>query len=71
MLEEAHKIGCRKFVSPNDVVKGSHRLNLAFVANLFIIHPALQPPASAEHKLDPKDAIEQRSKLYCLYNTVQ
>ena len=28
-----------------DVVKGHERLNLAFVANLFNMHPGLEPPA--------------------------
>ena len=42
MLEQAAKIGCRKFVRPKDVVKGNARLNLAFVANLFNTHPALK-----------------------------
>ena len=44
MLGQAHKIGCRKFVRPKDVVKGNARLNLAFVANLFNAHPALKEP---------------------------
>ena len=42
MLDQAAKIGCRKFVRPKDVVKGNARLNLAFVANLFNTHPALK-----------------------------
>merc|ERR1712038_753006 len=36
---------CRQFVTPKDVVKGHERLNLAFVANLFNMHPGLEPPA--------------------------
>ena len=44
MLGQAHKIGCRKFVRPKDVVRGNARLNLAFVANLFNTHPALKAP---------------------------
>ena len=44
MLQQAHKIGCRKFVRPKDVVKGNQRLNLAYVANLFNMYPALKPP---------------------------
>ena len=44
MLQQAHKIGCRKFVRPKDVIKGNGRLNLAFVANLFNTHPALKAP---------------------------
>ena len=44
MLQQAHKIGCRKFVRPKDVVKGNQRLNLAYVANLFNMYPALKAP---------------------------
>jgi len=42
MLQEAAKIDCRKFVRPNDVVKGNQKLNLAFVANMFNMHPGLE-----------------------------
>jgi len=45
MLENAEKISCRQFVTSKDVVKGHERLNLAFVANLFNMHPGLEPPA--------------------------
>lgn len=41
MLQEANKIGCRSFVSATDVVQGNYKLNLAFVANLFNMFPAL------------------------------
>ncbi|KAK3608523.1 hypothetical protein CHS0354_010378 [Potamilus streckersoni] len=41
MLDEADKIGCKSFVTPKDVVNGNPKLNLAFVANLFNTHPAL------------------------------
>lgn len=42
MLEQAAKIDCRKFVRAGDVVKGNQKLNLAFVANMFNMHPALE-----------------------------
>ncbi|GFO18106.1 plastin-2-like [Plakobranchus ocellatus] len=42
MLNQADKIGCRKFVRSQDVVKGDAKLNLAFVANLFNNYPALE-----------------------------
>jgi plastin-1 len=42
MLNEADKLGCRKFVRPRDVVVGNAKLNLAFVANLFNNYPALE-----------------------------
>lgn len=35
MLEQANKIGCRKFLQPKDVAEGNNNLNLAFIANLF------------------------------------
>ncbi|MEQ2245320.1 phospholipid scramblase 1, partial [Ilyodon furcidens] len=42
MLQEAAKLDCRQFVSPRDVTSGNSKLNLAFVANLFNMHPGLQ-----------------------------
>uniref|UniRef100_A0A6Q2WPF5 Plastin 1 n=1 Tax=Esox lucius TaxID=8010 RepID=A0A6Q2WPF5_ESOLU len=41
MLRQAARLDCRQFVSPMDVVSGNSKLNLAFVANLFNAHPAL------------------------------
>ncbi|TSS97537.1 Plastin-1 [Bagarius yarrelli] len=46
MLKQAARIDCRQFVSPQDVVSGNQKLNLAFVANLFNMHPALKKPAN-------------------------
>ncbi|ODM95696.1 Plastin-3 [Orchesella cincta] len=48
MLQEAEKLGCRSFVTAQDIVKGVHKLNLAFVANLFNNYPGLDKPDSAE-----------------------
>lgn len=42
MLQQAARLDCRQFVSPHDVVNGNSKLNLAFVANLFNMHPSLQ-----------------------------
>uniref|UniRef100_A0A8C6Q722 Plastin 1 (I isoform) n=1 Tax=Nothobranchius furzeri TaxID=105023 RepID=A0A8C6Q722_NOTFU len=42
MLQEAAKLDCRQFVSPHDVTSGNSKLNTAFVANLFNMHPGLQ-----------------------------
>lgn len=41
MLQQAEKLQCRHFLAPQDVVDGVYKLNLAFVANLFNNHPAL------------------------------
>lgn len=56
MLQQAAKLGCRSFVTPNDVVNGVYKLNLAFVANLFNNHPALDKP---EGDIEGLEAIEE------------
>jgi DNA polymerase III epsilon subunit-like protein len=43
MLGSAEKMDARKFVREKDVVAGNAKLNLAFVANLFNMYPALEP----------------------------
>ena len=43
-LKQAEKIGCREFVTAQDVVDGVEKLNLAFVANLFNQYPNLDEP---------------------------
>lgn len=48
MLQQAEKLGCRCFVTPDDVVKGVQKLNLAFVANLFNNHPGLDKPENVD-----------------------
>ena len=44
MLQQAEKIDSRAFVTPRNVVNGYDKLNMAFVANLFNMHPAMEPP---------------------------
>jgi len=48
VLNNADKIGCKKFVLPRDIVRGNHKLNLAFVANMFNTWPALEPVEHVE-----------------------
>lgn len=43
VLQNADKIGCRKYLTPPSLVAGNPRLNLAFVANLFNTWPCLEP----------------------------
>ena len=57
MLDQAEKLKSRAFVTAKDVVKGQERLNLAFVANLFNNHPALDPPK--EEIVEEFTAIEE------------
>jgi len=51
MLKEADKIKCRAFITCKDVVRGNAKLNMAFVANLFNTHPALDKPDDMEVEL--------------------
>merc|ERR1719382_922216 len=64
MLDQAEKLKSRAFVTAKDVVKGQERLNLAFVANLFNNHPALDPPK--EEIVEEFIAIEEtrEEKMY-------
>jgi plastin-1 len=48
VLENADRIGCKKFVKPSDIVKGNGKLNLAFVANLFNTYPGLEKLSQEE-----------------------
>ena len=50
MLQNAERIGCRKYLTPSSLVAGNPRLNLAFVANLFNTHPGLAPLDEQEAK---------------------
>ena len=59
MLEQADKIDCRDFVTAKDVVNGYDKLNMAFVANLFNNHPALDPP-SEEIELEIEETREEK-----------
>lgn len=56
MLQQADKIGCRSFLTPNDVVEGVYKLNVAFVANLFNNHPGLDKP---DEPIEGLESIEE------------
>ncbi|VDP65469.1 unnamed protein product [Echinostoma caproni] len=51
VLQNAEQLDCRVFVRPQDIVSGSQRLNLAFLANLFHGYPALDKPPHVEEKV--------------------
>lgn len=70
MLQQAARLDCRQFVSPRDVTSGNSKLNLAFVANLFNMHPALErsqinglDTAHIEGETHTQPSL---SKVYCL-----
>lgn len=66
VLGEADKIGCRSFVSPNDIVNGNYKLNLAFVANLFNKYPALDVVDDAEQIIETRDEKTYRNWMNSL-----
>lgn len=48
VLQNADKLGCRKYVTPKTIVNGNSKLNFAFVANLFNTHPGLEALTAQE-----------------------
>lgn len=54
ILQNADKLGCRKFLTPTSLVAGNPKLNLAFVAHLFNTIPGLDP-ITEEEKLPIED----------------
>lgn len=62
MLQQAAKLNCRSFLTPQDVVNGVYKLNLAFVANLFNNHPGLDKPEQIEGLETIEETREEKSK---------
>src|SRR5258705_8678453 len=72
VLQNAEKIGCRKYLTPSSLVSGNPRLNLAFVANLFNTWPGLAPLDEQEAKdygaVDDFDAEgEREARVFTLW----
>ncbi|XP_042894808.1 plastin-2 isoform X1 [Parasteatoda tepidariorum] len=61
MLKQADKIGCRSFLTPNDVIDGVYKLNVAFVANLFNNHPALDQPDEPIEMVSLEETREEKT----------
>lgn len=61
MLQQAAKLKCRAFVTPQDVVNGIYKLNLAFVANLFNNHPGLEQDRNIDGYETIEETREERS----------
>lgn len=55
VLQNADRIGCRKYLSPSSLVAGNPKLNLAFVAHLFNTHPGLEPLEESEAPPEVED----------------
>lgn len=70
VLENADAIGCRRFLTPNSLVSGNPKLNLAFVANLFNTWPGLDPleEAEAPPEIEDFDAEgEREARVFTLW----
>eukprot|EP01103_Thecamoeba_quadrilineata_P006170 TRINITY_DN1589_c0_g1_i1.p1 TRINITY_DN1589_c0_g1~~TRINITY_DN1589_c0_g1_i1.p1 ORF type:complete len:738 (+),score=149.03 TRINITY_DN1589_c0_g1_i1:49-2262(+) len=62
MLQNADKLGCRKFATPRDIVAGNSKLLLAFVANLFHRHPRIEATTSEEKLKQLWDAFQAKTE---------
>lgn len=69
VLQNADRLDCRKFLTPSSLVAGNPKLNLAFVANLFNTHPALDPITEEEKlQVDDFDAEgEREARVFTLW----
>ncbi|KAF0551543.1 Fimbrin [Gigaspora margarita] len=70
VLQNAEKLGCRKYLTPKALVGGNPKLNLAFVAHLFNTHPCLDPldeEEKAELEEFDDDADDRESRVFTLW----
>lgn len=69
VLSNADKIGVRKYLTPNSLVAGNPKLNLAFVANLFNHYPGLDPIEESEKpEIEDFDAEgEREARVFTLW----
>ncbi|TGZ76162.1 hypothetical protein EX30DRAFT_345135 [Ascodesmis nigricans] len=69
VLQNADKLGCRKFLTPKSLVAGNPKLNLAFVAHLFNTHPGLDALTEEEKvEIDDFDAEgEREARVFTLW----
>lgn len=69
VLDNAEKIGCRKYLTPSSLVSGNPKLNLAFVAHLFNTYPGLDPIEEHENiEIEDFDAEgEREARVFTLW----
>ncbi|RPA86955.1 putative actin-bundling protein Sac6 [Ascobolus immersus RN42] len=69
VLQNADKLGCRKFLTPKSLVAGNPKLNLAFVAHLFNTHPGLEALTEEEKpEIEDFDAEgEREARVFTLW----
>lgn len=66
VLEFAERLGCREFVSPEDIVQGYSRLNYAFTATIFNKHIGISLPSDDEVrqlKFKLEDLLKENAEL--------
>ncbi|KAG9306885.1 hypothetical protein G9A89_002554 [Geosiphon pyriformis] len=69
VLQNAEKLGCRKYLTPKALVGGNPKLNLAFVAHLFNTHPCLEP-LQEEEKAEIEefdDGDDREARVFALW----
>ncbi|KAK9146041.1 hypothetical protein Sjap_005944 [Stephania japonica] len=62
ILEHADKMGCRRYLTPTDIVEGSPNLNLAFVAHIFQHRNGLSSRQVSFIETSPEDAQVSREE---------
>lgn len=69
VLQNADKIGVRKYLTPTSLVAGNPKLNLAFVAHLFNTYPGLDPIEESEKpEIEEFDAEgEREARVFTLW----
>ena len=69
VLQNADRLGCRKFLTPKSLVAGNPKLNLAFVAHLFNTHPGLDALTEEEAvEIEDFDAEgEREARVFTLW----
>ncbi|KAF9430622.1 hypothetical protein BGZ94_005627 [Podila epigama] len=67
ILQNAEKLNCRKYLSPQSLVAGNPKLNLAFVANLFNTHPGLDPLEEVERPELPDVEGDREARVFALW----
>ncbi|KAG0343416.1 hypothetical protein BG004_005335 [Podila humilis] len=67
ILQNAEKLNCRKYLSPQSLVAGNPKLNLAFVANLFNTHPGLDPLEEVERPELPDAEGDREARVFALW----
>lgn len=69
VLQNADAIGCRKYLTPQSLLVGNPKLNLAFVANLFNTYPGLEaltePPPESVEDFDAEG--EREARVFTLW----